>query len=130
MQTLTKPLPAPLPATGEDWDALRDHKISLTLNDKVEVIHNRLRENDKYARYLYAVYDEQAEEGSLSADNVMAALMIRQAAKKENGEEEVASQKLATINKALGVVLRRYHLSRKERRNTIGGEIIPENGTE
>jgi hypothetical protein len=71
------------------------------------------------------VYDEQAVEGSLAADNVMAATMIREYAKKVDEDHALANEKLATISKALGVVLRRYEISRKERRNMIHGETVP-----
>jgi hypothetical protein len=36
----------------------------------------------------------------------------------------LADEKWATISKALGVVLRRYGLSRKERKNTVNGEVV------
>ena len=48
----------------------------------VEEIHLMLYEDDDYQRFLYAVYDEQAIEGSLAADNIMAAGMIRDKAGK------------------------------------------------
>ena len=89
-----------------------------------------LIENDEYRSYLRAVHDSQAVEGSLAADNLMAAQMIRAKAKTIDGNE-VGKENLATINKALNVVLRRYHVSRKERRNLVGGEQVPgENGVE
>ena len=49
--------------------------------------------------------------------------MIRDKAK-ETGSK-LARDKLATIVTGLGVVLRRYKLSRKERHNIIQGEIVP-----
>jgi hypothetical protein len=98
-----------------------------TLNDLVDDIHHLLVRDERYRAFLHAVYDEQAVEGSLAVDDVMAAEMIREKAK-EIGSTEVARQKLATISKALHVVLRRYGLSRKERRDRIRGEIIPSDG--
>lgn len=125
---LDRPMPPPLPADIKEWQ--RFMKIERTINDLVEDIHRMLvNESDAYRGYLRAVYDEQAVEGSLSADNVMAATLIR-----EKGvaiDSEVAGEKLATIVKALGVVTRRYHASRKQRRNMIGGEEVPgDNGGE
>ena len=76
-----------------------------------------------YRALLRAVYDEQAVEGSLAADNTFAAIMIREKAKTIDGNE-LAGEKAATISKALGVVMRRYHSSRNERRNTLEGEIV------
>ena len=118
-------VPPELPVTSADWH--RYTKTVRTLNDHVEDIHNALLDSDKgdqYRSYLFAVYDEQAVEGSLSADNVLSAAMIRDWAKEEE-IKEVTREKLATIAKALGVVLRRYHESRKERRSMIGGEVVP-----
>jgi hypothetical protein len=49
--------------------------------------------------------------------------MIREKAF-ELGYSGLANEKWATISKALGVVLRRYGLSRKERKNTVNGEVV------
>jgi hypothetical protein len=111
----------PLPAKLADWH--RVNKTERTLNDLVEDIHRELISDEKYRRYLRAVYDAHAVEGSLAADNVLAAMMIREKAK-ERGVSEVAGEKLAIINLALGVVLRRYNKSRKQRRNTVAGELV------
>jgi hypothetical protein len=113
----------PLPEKIEDWE--RHIKAERTLNDLVEDIHRILvNEDPKYRAYLRATYDAHAVEGSLAADNVLAAMIIREKAK-EIGSTEVAAEKLAIINLALGVVLRRYHASRKQRRLSVGGEQVP-----
>ena len=120
----------PLPEKIEDWE--RFNKAERTLNDLVEDLHRALvNENPEYRAYLRATYDAHAVEGSLAADNVLAAMIIRTKAKNDASGlySEVAEEKLAIINLALGVVLRRYHASRKQRRNTVGGEEVPsENG--
>jgi hypothetical protein len=116
-------LPPNLPVGPEAWLAVRKGEKKRTLNDEVESIHIRLSKDEDYTKYLYAVYDSQALEGSLSADNFMAATIIRREAQKI-GNPVVASEKLATINQSLGVCLRRFSQSRKQRRNTIGGEIV------
>jgi hypothetical protein len=118
----------PIPRSVEDW--IRKTEFHRTLNDQVEDIHLRLVDDEEYLAYLDAVYDEQAVEGSLAADNVMAAKKIREAALAMTPPNtKLAKEKLATISKALGVVLRRYHQSRTERRVTVGGEAVPsENG--
>ena len=120
---------APLPENIKDCE--RFVETERTLNDLVEDIHRILvNEDPKYRAYLRATYDAHAVEGSLAADNVLAAMIIRERAK-EIGSAEVAGEKLALINLALGVVLRRYHASRKQRRYTVGGEQVPpENGGE
>ena len=50
--------------------------------------------------------------------------MVRELALKEKNTY-VAGQKKAVIAMALGVVTRRYHISRKERRNMVGNELVP-----
>lgn len=123
-------MPPALPDKIEEWK--RFLKAERTLNDLVEDVH-RMLVNDEddgpsYRALLRAVYDEQAVEGSLAADNTFAAIMIREKAKTIDGNE-LANEKAATISKALGVVMRRYHSSRNERRNTLEGEIVaPTNG--
>jgi hypothetical protein len=136
-----RPKPVPLPATIADWDAARKVKLDRTLNDHIEVLHRDLlvHPDDKvrsmYEAYLDAVYDEDAVEGSLSADNIEASRMIRDHAREVIGENDtvrddyVASKKLATIVKALNVVLRRYGASRNQRAVTIDGHPVP-NGNE
>jgi hypothetical protein len=123
LNNVTKNIPLPLPATAEDHLQHRIMQTQRTLNDMVEETHLQLIEDDKYRDYLNAVWDEQAVEGSLSADNIMAATMIRTKAVKM-GNAILAREKLATISKSLGVVLRRYEFSRKQRRNTVGGEVV------
>lgn len=125
--------PQSLPLTPKDWFDARDMKSNRTLNDLVEEVHIALFSHEdakirgRYEDFLWATYDEQAIEGSLSADNIEAARMIREHA---TAGSPVKREKLATISKSLGVVLRRYHQSRKERRDRIGEEIVTGNGDE
>jgi hypothetical protein len=117
--------PPALPVALSDWQ--RFLKSERTINDLVEDVHRSLIDSDqgeKYLTYLFAVYDEQAVEGSLAADNIEAARMIRTYAA-ENDRPDLTREKLATIAKALGVVLRRYHAGRKQRRQMIAGEVVP-----
>jgi hypothetical protein len=132
LSQLTKPLPPKLPESREQYLALRKGNMTRTLNDMVEEIHLSLANNETYENFLYAVYPEQAQEGSLTADNLEAASMIREEAKKRR-IDAVAREKKATIAKALGVVLRRFGQTRDERRRMVEGEIVPgqnENGGE
>ena len=119
-----KPLPPALPETVEDFRALRKTETPRNLNDIVEEYHLAMYNNEEYSRLLYAVYDEQAVEGSLAADNILAAKMLRERAQ-ELKNVELSREKLATISKSLGIVLRRYRQSRKERRYTVHGEMVP-----
>jgi|ERR1035437_3826110 hypothetical protein len=120
-----RPIPPALPATIDDWT--RKLKSERTLNDVVEEYVRNLVENDEFHALINAVYDEQAVEGSLSADNIVAAQMIRSAAKK-SGNADFAGEKLATVSKALNVVLKRYGFSRRDRKNTVGGQVVDGNG--
>jgi hypothetical protein len=114
----------PLPESIDDWE--RHIKAERTINDLVEDIHRVLvNEDPKYREYLRAVHDAHAVEGSLAADNIFAAILIREKARNMEGYNEVANEKAAIINLALGVVLRRYHASRKQRRNMLRGEQVP-----
>jgi hypothetical protein len=124
-------LPAmPLPATLEEMLARRPATASRTLNDYVDDIHKQLwsavddKDAAEYRRLLDAVYDEDAVEGSLAIDNAKAAEIIRVRATKAK-LDYVANKKLMTLVKAMNVVLRRYHMTRKERATRLGGEDIP-----
>jgi hypothetical protein len=123
-QINSKALTPKLPATVEEFRALRNGTLVRTLNDAVEEIHLAMYPNEKYRGYLEAVNDSEAKEGSCSADNFVAASMIREYAK-DKGRQEVFRQNLHTINLTLGVVLRRYNSTRKQRRNMLGGTIVP-----
>jgi len=127
-QSASPNLPA-LPATVEELLAQRQSLRIMTLNDYVDGIHIALWPNAEYRRLLEAVYDEDAVEGSLTADNHIAAGMIRAYAKDPaTAVPEVANKKLATIIKALNVVLRRFNMSRKQRANMIGGIVVSHTG--
>src|SRR6185312_5657337 len=119
---VAKARPPALPATTSDLLGQRKFEMKRTLNDHVETIHLKLYENEDYQRLLDAV------EGSLAADNLLAAKMIRDFAIADGFDPYVADKKLATIAKALGVVLRRYGVSRKERSRMIDGETVEPNG--
>lgn len=127
---IARPSAPALPSTVEDLEKHRRVSPVRTLNDHVEDIHLILWPDPKYRAFLEAVYDEQAVEGSLVADNLEAAQMIRLKAV-ELGNHYFDGLKKATISKALNVVMRRFDGlggSRQERRNMVDGEIIAGNG--
>jgi hypothetical protein len=116
--------PPPLPARMADWE--RTIKQERTLNDLVEDIHVVLYdESADYRRFLHAVRDTQAVEGSLAYDHCFASDLIRNKARDLDPNGEVAKEKLGDIGRALNVVLQRYGQSRKQRRNKLGGVILP-----
>ena len=83
MNVALRPLSPQLPENASEFLAHRKLKGRRTLNDQVEDVHIALYDSDKgYTDFLYAVYDEQAVEGSLAADNFKAAELIREKAKK------------------------------------------------
>ena len=127
-EIIKKPAPNPLPVTVQDLEARRKVFHQPTLNDRVDAIHVRLWDNEQYRRFLDAVYDEDAVEGSLSADNLFAAMMIRDHAKNHD-DPYVASKKAATIAKSLNVICRRYGIGRRERAREVAGQIIADNGS-
>lgn len=118
----------PLPRTVEEFRQRRVVQTTLTLNDQVEEIHLLLYPDPVYKKFLEAVWDEDAVEGSLSIDNAKAAEMIREKAAALNSNSELSKKKLATIVKCLGVIMRRHELSRKHRRHMVGGKQVPDNG--
>jgi transposase len=132
-----RPKPIPLPATPNEWEAARKIKRERTLNDHVDDIHMALQASPdevlrvKYNTYLDAVYDEDAVEGSMVADDFEAAAIIRKFAGDQTDDKGnvrdpyVASKKLATLVKALRVVLNRYKASRDHRRITLDGTETP-----
>ena len=98
-----KPLPPQLPQTAAEFLAHRKMKARRNLNDQFEDVHLALYDTDKsYTELLYAVYNHQAVEGSLAADDFKAAELIREKAKKMNNDE-LGSQKLAVIVKGIGL---------------------------
>ena len=125
-QLVRKPAPHPLPITKEELEAHLKVFHEPTLNDVVHSYHVAMWEDPQYHRYLDAVYDEDAVEGSLALDNGEAARMIRERAIAAD-DKRLATKKLATISKALNVVLRRYGISRKERAREVAGQIVDMN---
>jgi hypothetical protein len=118
-----RPRPTQLPQKIEEWE--RKIKSMPSLNDHVEDLHRMLWDDSaEYRAYLEAVWDSDAVEGALAIDNVFAAEMIRDQAREIPGNI-VGNKKLDTIVKSLGVILRRYENSRKERRHTVHGQRVP-----
>jgi hypothetical protein len=117
---------APLPATVEDLLAHRSKIAPPNLNDKVETLYLALYPDPVFQRLLDAVHSEDAQEGSLYADDIMAAEMLRDYAVGEGKDPYVAGKKLATIARALNIVQARYNLTRKMRAKSVGGSEIQE----
>jgi len=105
----------PLPETRTDLLAQYKLRRRRSINDLVEEVIVKLWDNDeKFMKYVEAIYDSQAIEGSMDDDDVMAALIIRDTAKRDK-HVEVADQNVHTIKLAMRVALRRFDLGRGQR---------------
>ena len=127
------PLPfkaTPLPETRAELEAQRKSMRDRTINDYVEDVHLELWDNPFYRKALNAVTDASAMEGSVTADNFVAATMIRARANEAGKPRAVIDATLQSIVTALQVVMRRYKIARKDRIYLLGGEQYPPNPNE
>jgi hypothetical protein len=113
--------------TVADLVAQRKTMAGRTLNDDVDDIHLRLWEDPNYRRYFDALWASDTIEGSFIADDIGAAVMIREYAK-NNQFPFAARAKLHSIVRSLHVVCRRYAMSRRDRQRQVHGEAV--NGAE
>lgn len=105
----------PLPSTRNALLAGYKLKRKRSINDLVEDVIVELWDADaEFMKFVGAIYDSQAIEGSLSDDDVMAAQIIRTYAKK-NGNHEIAKQNIHTIKLAMRVGLKRFGIDRSTR---------------
>jgi hypothetical protein len=123
MNDLGKQIAKPLPKTVADLINQRRGRFEQTLNDIVENTYLKLWENPKFKEFVEAVEDGEAVEGSLTCDDHEAARMIRDYLREDNNP--VGSKPIASFKSALRVVMRRYNMSRKQRRFTVHGEVVP-----
>jgi hypothetical protein len=110
----------------------RDAKSTGSLNDHAEVVFLELYSEEKFKRLLQAVWPEESVNGTLDLDDVEAATMIQERAASSISEtirRRVGEADRKAIVHALRVVMRRYGISRAQRRHTLankGGRLIPE----
>jgi hypothetical protein len=90
------------------------------LNDNVEKILLALIEVPEFHHLIMATKDADAYEGSLFIDDVLAAQMIRQYAVEQCYSPTVAGARLDKVVRSLRVVLRRFNMSRAQRRGKVG----------
>ena len=112
--------PPDLPATAEEFLAHRKSKAGRTLNDAVEanILDVVNGGNAEFHKLINGTHNEHAVEGSINADNFMAAKMLRDHAS-EKGDSLVANTDLTSVVRAMGVALRRYGLDRTTRRKSV-----------
>lgn len=121
---MSEPIPFKKPNLPVNAGELQRKSLrSRTINDFVEDVFLKLYDSDEQFRaYLEAVGNEDAVEGLMIADDFMAAQMIRKAAPQGS---PIETRNLAAIRSALGVVLRRYEISRRERANRLDERDYP-----
>lgn len=108
-----------VPATVQDLLDRRTMKKPPTLADFIEPVHLRLWPNSEYQKYCVALFSVDSVEGTTTADDFAAAMMIRESAK-EHGDVQVAKAGLASIRKYLVTyVWKRFKMTRKQRRAEI-----------
>jgi len=120
-----------VPATVAELLKLRKNLTARNLNDDVEQIHLRLWEKEEYQKYFRPIWRAESIEGNFLIDEAMAAMQVRAYAINAGNDFPIAKDrdtKLQAIVNSLHVVLKRYGLTRKERRRTVGGEIVDMNG--
>ena len=87
----TLPVGPALPSTAEALLSFRKRPANASLNDLVEQIHVALWPSQEYQDLWDAIFDEQAVNGSMSIDDVMAASMVREYAKEHRDENGFSS---------------------------------------
>jgi len=113
----------PLPSTVADLLAHLKTNRTRSLNDEVHDIFIRLWEDANFRKLFEAIHPSQTVEGSFSADDQVAAEMVRQYAK-EHHMPVTADTKLAAIIFSLHIVARRFDQSRNQRRTMVKGERV------
>jgi hypothetical protein len=86
-----------------------------------------LWENPDFRKWLNACWDSEALEGAKVADDFRAADMIQAYCQRKEFPElhYIGRKNLWTIRSSMNVVLRRFGMSRKQRAQTVAGEIVP-----
>jgi hypothetical protein len=134
MSTSKNAVVTPLPKDRATMVAQRLVAADRTLNDYVDDLHVELfEEGTEYYSCLEAVFNSQAVNGSIGADDFRAAQIIKALAEEKGpAATQVSKQNIETIKRSLHVVWRRYNISRKQRRTTVHGQATPddENGSE
>ena len=98
----------------------RGNPRSINFNDRVQAayfgVRNDPKRADVFREMRQACTNEKAVEGHLTDDDTESARLLRDHAREEIGDPVVAGANLHDIRRAIGVVERRFHISRRERR--------------
>jgi hypothetical protein len=98
----------------------RGNPRAINFNDRVQGayfgVRNDPKRGDLFREMRQACTNDNAFEGHLADDDTESARLLRDHAREEIGDSVIAGAKLHQIRRAIGVVERRFHISRKERR--------------
>jgi hypothetical protein len=119
--------PVPLPNTVTELESRRIISTGPNLNTDMDRVVRALWENPDFRKWLNACWDSEALEGAKVADDFMATEMIREYCQRKDFPElhYIGRKNLWTIRQSMNVVLRRFGMSRKQRAQTVAGEIVP-----
>jgi len=106
----------PVPNSVVDLMAQRKTLRTKTLNEYVEDVFLKLWENKEFRRYFVPIWRSQTIEGSFIADELCAAMMVRDF---PEAHPLVKSANLDSLQHSLRVVANRYGLGRKERQAIV-----------
>ena len=105
-----------LPANVTELLAQRVVKRTVTLLDEVEQAMTELFNEEQFKRYREALDNDSTVEGSVFADDICAAQMIRKKGD-EMGLRQIGDADLTAISQKLRAAERRFNASRRQRRN-------------
>jgi hypothetical protein len=106
----------PLPATVDEFRALRIVPLRKSLLIEVEKYFLELYSNPLFQRLAEAVTPVDSVEGSPRADTQEMARMIRDEARARS-DDFVGNRQLVDIAKMVNLVMKKYQMSRRERRD-------------
>ena len=116
MRPIGRPASRVLPANVTDLLAQRVVKRTVTLLDEVEQAMTAIYDEPQYMRFREAIDNGDAVEGSIFADDIVSAQMIRKKAE-VLGLHQVEEADLTLIAQKLRAAERRFNASRKQRKN-------------
>jgi len=105
-----------LPANVTELEAQRITAATVSLLDQVEQVMLKLYEEPEFKKYREALEDDNTVEGSVFADDICAAQMIRKRAE-VMGLHQVMDADLTLLSQKLRAAERRFNIARKQRAN-------------
>lgn len=119
---VTKPRLSTLPSTHAELMGRRQLTSERTFNDSIEEAFKALWDDPErggnFRKHLDALYADEAVTGDLFMDDIKAAEMLQSFAEIRK-QVEISNAKLKKVHRAMSVVLRRFGLTRKQRREHL-----------